>query len=159
MLQPTEMVMIKFQVSPTESVPSEKISIENLMRLESDLDELKNCRFVTDTEKTPLKDVQIYIQQNFQKNLSVTALAAENNYSTAQFINIFKKYYGYTPKQYVLHLRINKAKSLLTTTNKTSQEIALLCGFYDAFYFMKLFKTHTGMTPMQFRRQAKTFLP
>lgn len=59
---------------------------------------------------------------------------------------------GYNPSAYILNLRINKAKNILSTKNIPITEVADECGFYDLPYFSRTFKKQTGVTPSQYRR-------
>jgi AraC-like DNA-binding protein len=62
-----------------------------------------------------------------------------------------KKHTGMTPLQYLHHLRIGKAKSLLENTSLTVQEIAEQVGFDSANYLIRLFRKMTGMPPGRYR--------
>lgn len=92
------------------------------------------------------------ILQHCTMDLSVSNLARTAGFSTVHFINTFKKYYNYTPKQYLLLLRIQKAQQLLETTTDSIQNIAKECGFHDEFYFSRLFHQHLGMTPTEYKK-------
>ena len=66
---------------------------------------------------------------------------------------LFKQEIGMTPVSYMNSLRLEHAKKLLKqqpVTGHTAGEIALMCGFYDPRYFSRLFRRHTGLSPMQF---------
>lgn len=66
---------------------------------------------------------------------------------------LFRKETGMTPVAYLNGLRIEHAKRLLKqkpVTGYSITEIALMCGFYDPRYFTRLFKQHTGQTPVEF---------
>jgi AraC-like DNA-binding protein len=67
----------------------------------------------------------------------------------------FKEYTGSSPAQYQIHLRINKAKDLLITSDQTIKEIAQSLGFESTDYFFRLFRQKTGFTPSDFREKNK----
>ena len=92
-----------------------------------------------------------YLEQNYDKEILIDALAKQMGYSTPHLINKFKAYYGITPKAFISQVRILKAKELLLSTDKLSREIAYLLGFSDELYFIRFFKKYTGLTPKQFR--------
>jgi YesN/AraC family two-component response regulator len=74
--------------------------------------------------------------------------AFESNYD---YLNrIFQKMTGYTILSYLNAIRIKKAKDLFDTTPMKISEIGYLVGVDDPYYFSKLFKKHTGMTPSQY---------
>jgi AraC-like DNA-binding protein len=61
----------------------------------------------------------------------------------------FKAYTGMTPYQYFINIKINKAKEFLQTKELSIKEIAFKLGFQDQYYFSRLFKKKTGMSPSQ----------
>ena len=64
---------------------------------------------------------------------------------------MFKNYTGLAPAQYISQLKIQKAKELLSVTNKTVKEIAFDLGFESVDYFSTQFRKQTNQTPTQFR--------
>jgi len=62
---------------------------------------------------------------------------------------------GMSPHQYRLHLQATRAQTLLRTTELSVREIAVQTGFQTEQYFCRLFKRHTGRTPLEFRRMSK----
>jgi len=58
---------------------------------------------------------------------------------------------GQSPQQYLIMVRINRAKELLRTKNATISEIAASVGYQDPIQFYKLFKKHTGMSAKAFQ--------
>jgi AraC family transcriptional regulator len=61
---------------------------------------------------------------------------------------------GETPKQYTLRLRLDRAASLLETTNHTILDIALICGFESHEVFLRAFRRHFGLTPSAYRKRG-----
>lgn len=78
--------------------------------------------------------------------------AATLNMTYESFRKKFKQYFRVSPAAYQLNSRINYSKTLLLNTNKTLNEIALLCHFSDAFAFSKAFKKQYGISPSIFRQ-------
>ncbi len=70
------------------------------------------------------------------------------------FGRLFKEYTKKTPIQYILDVKLDKAKDLLTDTSLTISAIAQRCGFEDVYYFSKFFKKRIGVTPTVFRKSA-----
>lgn len=64
---------------------------------------------------------------------------------------LFVKETGQTPHGYLSQLRLEKAKRLLAEGQDTVAEVAFRCGFYDALYFSKFFRSATGLPPSQWR--------
>lgn len=65
---------------------------------------------------------------------------------------LFHTRYQTTPKQYVLQLRLQKAKQLLQETSLNVTQIAELCGFSSVYHFCRAFKEKMGVTPSQFSK-------
>jgi AraC-like DNA-binding protein len=78
-------------------------------------------------------------------------LASECNLSPTHFRRIFDKYTGSSPKEFILSMKISKAKQLLSE-GKSIKEVAELSGFNDIFYFMRAFKKMSGITAGRFNR-------
>lgn len=92
-----------------------------------------------------------YIENNFNRKLSLAEIAAEAGMSHFHFSRIFKKETGYSPYEYILKTRLNYAKKLLKETNQTVKQIAFECGFNSEANFIYMFHKHVEMTPGDFR--------
>ncbi|WP_165602806.1 AraC family transcriptional regulator [Lederbergia galactosidilytica] len=85
-------------------------------------------------------------------NISVQSIAEKFNYNKDYLSRIFKKETGITMTEYINLQKINKAKDLLTRTDKNIKRIAYDVGIQDEKYFMRLFKKYMGLTPTDFRK-------
>ena len=103
-------------------------------------------------KSAPLDHLIDFINANYTTSISITELADSVGYSTVHFINLFKKYTGYTPKAYISLLRLKKAQYLLKNSCMSVGEISTECGFSDNLYFCRFFKFHCGMTPTEFKQ-------
>lgn len=92
-----------------------------------------------------------FIINNYSNDVSLESAAREFYVTPSQLLRTFKKETKFTFWEYLLLYRIEKAKELLHTTNKSVKEISHLCGFKDPNYFSTCFKKHTGYTPKAFR--------
>jgi AraC-like DNA-binding protein len=72
--------------------------------------------------------------------------------SRFHFIKAFRKAMGQSPYQFLLRLRLEEAKRLLTTTRLSVEEIALTVGFSSSAQFVRMFKAVVGTTPGAYRR-------
>ncbi|MCI8387171.1 MAG: AraC family transcriptional regulator [Clostridiales bacterium] len=95
-----------------------------------------------------------YIHTNFQKPISNEKLASIEHLSVSQYIELFKKSTGATPRSYIIELRIRNACDLLCRSDLTVSQIAQTVGYDDAHYFSRLFKLHRGISPENYRRSA-----
>lgn len=92
-----------------------------------------------------------FLTINFNLNISTDELAAKYNMSKSRFMHLFKDITGTSPHHYQQLLRINNSKLLLETTSMTIAEISRAIGFDDQLYFSRLFKKHTGVSPIRYR--------
>lgn len=91
----------------------------------------------------------LYIEQNFNKMLTLDELAHINKTSVSKLCHDFKKKYGYTIFQHILTLRLNYAHNLLkSTADIKTKDVATACGFDDISYFCRLYKRKFGTTPL-----------
>jgi AraC-like DNA-binding protein len=91
------------------------------------------------------------IARNSSLALSVEEMAEEARTSPRNFRREFKRVTGEAPGSYVNRLRIDEACLLLSSTDKTITQIAILAGFEDPAYFTRMFRQLKGMSPRSFR--------
>lgn len=91
-----------------------------------------------------------------EREWSVKDMAGQVYLGANQFINLYRCFFSVTPKQDLIHARIAKAKTLLSSRvgpNEaaiTLRDVALLCGFKNEYYFSSAFKKVTGIPPGQY---------
>ncbi|MCO5240174.1 MAG: AraC family transcriptional regulator [Chitinophagaceae bacterium] len=105
-----------------------------------------------DITESIINKARVIFRTNIDQDISIEKVAEELNVSYAWFRKAFKAYSGIAPHQYLLQLKIEKAKTLLTDHSRQVKEIAYALNFKSSFYFSKLFKEKTGFTPEQFRK-------
>lgn len=99
-------------------------------------------------------NVMNYLDHHFTENVSVDDIAAALFMNKNYIAHVFKDETGYSLMSYVISLRINRAKILLSSTDKSITDVAFECGYSDFNYFSKQFKKLIGITPSQFRKAA-----
>jgi len=92
------------------------------------------------------------LERNYQKQWKLPELAKIARMSEGNLMRVFKDATGQSPIDYLLHLRIQRAMELLSTTDHQITEIAYEVGFNDSNYFTRAFKKVTGQTPRQHRK-------
>ena len=95
-----------------------------------------------------------YIRDHFSEPVSVAQLAYIENYNVSYFNSWFKRQTGYSPSNYLRHLRIEKAKELLLTTHYSLINIALQVGYNSNSSFTRAFKETEGMSPSHWKQRA-----
>ncbi|MBO5897612.1 MAG: helix-turn-helix transcriptional regulator [Clostridia bacterium] len=93
------------------------------------------------------------LQKNDQ--LSIEQIAKECAVSTSLLRQLFVRRLGLSPIQYRTDIKLRRAMYLMEATNMTVSEIAQTLSFFDAAYFCKVFRAHTGMTPTQYAKSKR----
>jgi AraC-like DNA-binding protein/mannose-6-phosphate isomerase-like protein (cupin superfamily) len=92
-----------------------------------------------------------YIVGNLSSKITIDSLAHKAGLSRTEYIARFRYITGKAPKQFITEKRMNVAKTLLKTTDKSVNKIAEETGFYDAAHFSKTFLSFVGVTPTDYR--------
>jgi AraC family transcriptional regulator len=108
--------------------------------------------------KWRLRRVEEYIRDHFERCISLADLAKVAGLSRMHFAAQFRAATGYRPREYLLHQRIEHAKSLLLSAEMPLAEIALAVGFCTQAHFSTVFKRITGETPARWRCASKNEL-
>ncbi|MER9313262.1 AraC family transcriptional regulator [Mesorhizobium australicum] len=104
--------------------------------------------------KPRLGRVRDYIEANLRRPVTLAELAGVAALSVPQFIRQFKASTGITPHQYLMRMRIERARCLLTTTDIPVMAIALDCGFATQAHMTRVFRTLLGTTPAAYRKEV-----
>lgn len=94
------------------------------------------------------------IRSNLDQSITVEEMASAAGYSISRFLHLFRNTTGFSPHQYLMQERMEKARELLSCTALPVSAIAADCGFADESHLIRLFKRNTGMTPTKFRREG-----
>ena len=94
-----------------------------------------------------------YLDAHFAGPLRVEQVAASVFLSPDRFTEVFARTMGRTPRDYIRHLRVERARHLLLATGLSVSEVGQAAGFGEAAYFTRVFRTATGLTPRDFRRR------
>lgn len=114
--------------------------------------------FPVQAEKTKLaheelvNSIESYLNANFAKKISMEEISETFGITESYTCKLFKKYKGETPIDYLLKLRVEKAKEIMVNYPEMMiKDIAVVTGFNDQYYFSRIFKSLIGMTPTEFR--------
>lgn len=94
---------------------------------------------------------QSFIEENYQKEVSVEQIAEHSNMSKRNFIRRFKKATRNTPLEYLQRVKIEAAKKALENNNKSISALMYDVGYNDMKTFRGIFKRVTGLTPQAYR--------
>jgi len=95
------------------------------------------------------------VMERLKEKIDWEDLARELHVSYSSLRHAFQQHTGFSLYQYQLQLRLNKAKSLLNSTQHPVKEIAARIGFDCPYHFSNLFKRKTGLSPLAWRHDAR----
>lgn len=107
-------------------------------------------------EKNKILAARKYIEQNYQRDITISEIAEAVYLSESYFSHQFKKEVGVSAVQYLNCYRIEKAKELLRTPTLNITEIANLTGFQSLPHFNRIFRKFEKTAPRDFRKKQKT---
>lgn len=98
-----------------------------------------------------ISETIVFMRTKLADKITVEELATKNNLSASHFTVLFRRGTGMSPMDYFIHLKLQKACLLLSTTNMKIKTVAEDLGYPDAFYFSRLFKKYIYVSPEQYR--------
>ncbi|MNO29851.1 HTH-type transcriptional activator RhaR [compost metagenome] len=104
-------------------------------------------------------DVATFIRGHYRETLTLDETAGHFFISPSYLSRVFHRLTGFHFREYIVHVRVREAERLLAGTSVKIQEIASLVGFEHLSHFNKTFKKSTGLTPLQYRKEAGRSLP
>lgn len=113
---------------------------------------IKDNIWQTHTIDTRVFTAMKIIEKNFNQGISNAKLANNANMAVNSFSRLFKTTTGFSVQQYITKTKIEVACNLMHHSNKTIDEIAYSCGFYDRHHFSKIFKKIMKMNPSYYMR-------
>lgn len=150
-------------IADEESAAAFNEALDGIFRTEDLLDRLAWCCQILKTllrtakEKPRLPEgiaaALAYIAKNFDRDLSVSALAAAAGMSLPAFYPAFKRYTGQTPVSYLTEFRLSRALKDILYTARPIGEAAEAAGFADPLYFSRVFHERYGCSPRAYRKQ------
>jgi len=115
----------------------------------------REARIAYGTTSYYIIEVLKYIYSNLSKNISSDSIAAEFHVSRAKLDRDFRRFVGRSVHNAVMDCRLACACDMLSSTELSVKEIAMLCGFESEYYFYSFFKRGTGKTPLAWRRMMQ----
>ena len=122
------------------------------------IDMLQSALFTSQTVLNIIEKVIKHIQTNYALNISNTDIADIVNYHPYHLNRLMIKYTGFTLHQYLLNVRLEKAKEYLLNTTYSVSVIAEKCGFYSSGHFSSTFNRVCGCSPKAYRETNRNIL-
>jgi AraC family transcriptional regulator, exoenzyme S synthesis regulatory protein ExsA len=101
------------------------------------------------------KSLKEFMNLNFSKPLGISDYAYLTGRSLSSFRRDFMSQFGISPKQWLIEMRLEKARSLLSTLHTTISQVSLEAGYEDTSHFIKVFHKKYGISPKQFLLQHR----
>lgn len=98
-----------------------------------------------------MQRIREFVEANLETDIRLEMMAGICGRSTEYFVRVFKATAGVSPYQYVLNLRIERAKALLGVEGASIADVALQCGFSHQEHLTRMFRRFTGVTPGRYR--------
>ena len=119
---------------------------------EKELDRIRDLVYSNEGQINTVIGIRNYIEKNYSSNLNLDLLSQNQFVSKFHLLRLFKKYYGLTPRQYLIDKRIAKSKEHLINGISVT-ESCFAVGFESLGSFSTLFKTKTGQSPSEFQKE------
>lgn len=126
------------------------------LRLVMQMSRLKGTRPVSSlsavgSPQKRLEKIRVYVSCNYARNITIDEIASYSGMNRTSFCAFFKRHVGKTFTQALNDYRIERACEMLSMGDANVSEVAILCGFKDAAYFIKTFKKTLGVTPAKWK--------
>ncbi|GIP28543.1 putative two-component sensor response regulator [Paenibacillus sp. J23TS9] len=102
------------------------------------------------SKKSEIIDAQKYVQLNLHRKITLEEVADRLHLNLSYFSRLYKKETGENFIEHVTRMKMEKAKLLLLHPDHTVEKVALMLGYDNKSYFVKLFKQHFGLSPSQY---------
>jgi AraC-like DNA-binding protein len=115
---------------------------------------VESHKIPTDASPLTISIIQ-FIKNHVNEAIRIDDVASYIGRSRSYLVDVFKKELGFNMGEYILHCKLNEAKSLLIYSNKSMSEISNYLCFSSQSYFISVFKKTYGITPKQFQAKHK----
>lgn len=106
-------------------------------------------------DSDPTATAAAYVNEHLNDpELSNGELARVSGFSEVYLRRLFREYRGTTPKQYILDLRLKKARELLADSGLSVNEVAEQCGFSSVYHFSRAFRNAVGIPPSEYGKKV-----
>ena len=117
-----------------------------------ELDRIRKICYSNEGQIQTVIGTRKFIDLNFDRELNLDLLSDVRFTSKFHLLRLFKKYYGLTPKQYLIAKRVEKSKEYLKSGMSVT-EACFAVGFESPSSFSTLFKSRAGLSPAEFQKR------
>lgn len=133
-------------VSPDEDL----LLLSNIYKLCFDFSQILSKKY-SKIDQRILKAKQ-YLDEHIKEPLCLSNAANTAGISRRRFNDLFKQTYDITPNKYLVSVRVELAKNLLKVGYLSVSDIASMSGYENVYYFSRVFKENTGISPTEYRK-------
>lgn len=148
-----ELVLALLRTEPTDRVYTESLGSALAVHLlrTANPEKSRNLSPSGKLGQQQLQRALDYVESRLGEEVDLTSWAREAGLSPYHFARLFKQTTGSTPHQYLLHRRVERAKTLLAEPQTTISAVSYDLGFASQSHFQRVFRQHTQMTPGEWR--------
>lgn len=108
-----------------------------------------------DQDNSLIHQLNLYILDNYAKNISLDGLSKELGYSKFYISHLINNIYGCNFRSLINTYRVSMAKNMLASSNISVGEVAYTCGFKNQSTFNRIFQQYSGLTPSAYRKNKE----
>ncbi|HCS74237.1 MAG TPA: DNA-binding response regulator, partial [Clostridiales bacterium] len=140
-------------IASYQSISKEIYCFEQLKTLMLEVAEIfyNRVRKQLKNDNLNVYEIKEYIENNYHKDIRISTFTGKYFLSREYLMKLFKNEFGCGIYEYVLKVRMEKAKELVADPNFKVQSISRLLGYADSNYFSKAFKNYFGISPSDYR--------
>ncbi|PYG88719.1 helix-turn-helix protein [Ruminiclostridium sufflavum DSM 19573] len=142
-------------LNPKETYETLKLAKEHLDKYNQENNGLTDNSTAVEVNIDNFDQMINYINTHFSKTLTLKSLADKFYLNPNYCCSLFTKYKNTTFSQYLTGIRVTEAKKLLESSSYSLDKISSLVGFHDYFYFSKVFKKYSKLSPKDYRKNFK----
>ena len=136
----------------------ERFRMGLLMEIKEDAENKeRRYEFTSLNKKYIVKKIMEYMELHYQQKISLDQIAANMYLSSYYISKLIKSETGDTPINYLISLRMRKAREIMDQYPDSSvQSVAMAVGYEDAYHFSKLFKKYYGLSPLYYKERIQS---
>lgn len=133
-----------------------QLLVQVVRGLTSNVQKIEVEQFETYNRSYAVRRIINFLSENYEQRISLEQIAHNMYLSPVYISKIFKEETGESPINYLIKIRLERAKELLQTSNSRSiKSIAKQVGYDDVYHFSKLFKKYYGISPLYYKKNIR----